>query len=270
MSDHQEFEELVLDEAQVEAKPGRFRRLRNYFLTGLIICAPLAITAFLIRWFIQSIDGWVKPLIPVKYIPEDLLPYLPVSIPGFGLVMAFFIVTFVGFLTANYVGRTIWGFGENLIARTPFIRSIYSGLKQIFETALSSKGDTFQKVALIEYPRKGIWAIVFISTPAKEEVKAKLEAKGKDLMSVFLPTTPNPTSGFLLFVPKSEVIELAMSVEEAAKLVISAGLVAPEYQANVKAAAKKEGVSLKGKSKKPAAKKPAAKKPASKKPAAKK
>lgn len=220
---------------------GRFRRLRNYFLTGLIICAPLAITAYLTWSFIGFVDGWVKPYFPARYNPET---YLPFSIPGFGLVVALVFITLVGFVTANYVGRTIIGLGESLLARTPLIRSVYSGLKQIFETALSERSNSFQQVALLEYPRRGLWAIVFISTETRGEVAYQLEGEAPKTTSVFLPTTPNPTSGFLLFVPTEDLIILDMSVEEAAKLVISAGLVAPEYQRKVADLAADEGIDL--------------------------
>ena len=202
-------------------------RLRNYFLTGFIICAPLAITAYLVWTFIGWVDGWVKPYIPQVYNPDN---YLPFSIPGFGLIVAFFVITMVGFLTANFIGRTIVGYGEDLLSRMPFIRNLYSGLKQIFQTVFSEQETSFEKVALIQYPRKGLWALVFIATDTRGEVNTKLNEIGQETVSVFLPTTPNPTSGFLLFVPKEDITLLDMSVEQAAKLVISAGLVAPEYE----------------------------------------
>ena len=200
-------------------------RLRNYFLTGFIICAPLAITAYLVWSFIGWVDSWVKPYIPEVYNPDN---YLPFSVPGFGLIVAFFIITMVGFLTANFIGRTIVSFGENLLNRMPFVRNLYSGLKQIFQTVFADNDTTFEKVGLIEYPRQGLFALVFIATKTRGEVNQRLVSKGKHTVSVFLPTTPNPTSGFLLFVPEEDITILDMSVEEAAKLVISAGLVAPE------------------------------------------
>jgi uncharacterized membrane protein len=203
-------------------------RIRNYFLTGLIICAPLAITAYLTWSFIKWVDGWVKPYLPDVYNPDN---YLPFSIPGFGLVTALVVITAVGFLTANLIGRTIIAYGESILNRMPLIRGIYKGLKQIFQTVLAEQSNSFNKAALIEYPRKGIWSMVFLATETKGEVDTRLNDVGKDTLSVFLPTTPNPTSGFLLFVPREDVILLDMTVEEAAKMVISAGLVAPEYHA---------------------------------------
>lgn len=203
---------------------GAGRRLRNYFLTGLIIVAPLAITAYLTWTFIGWVDSWVKPYIPAIYNPDY---YLPFAVPGFGLVTALFLITMIGFLTANLVGRSIISFGESLLDRMPLVRSLYKGLKQIFQTVLAEQSGSFKQAALIEYPRRGLWSIVFIATETKGEVSVRLPED--DPISVFLPTTPNPTSGFLLFVPRKNVIVLEMSVEEAAKMVISAGLVSPDY-----------------------------------------
>ncbi len=200
-------------------------RLRNYFLTGFIVTAPLAITAYLAWSFIGWVDSWVKPYIPARYSPDT---YLPFAVPGFGLIVAVFLITMIGFLTANFVGRTIVGLGEDILDRMPLVRSIYRGLKQIFETVLSNKADMFQKVAIIEYPRRGTWSIVFISSEKPNEVTERLEPEASSTVAVFMPSTPNPTTGYLLYVPRTDVIELSMTVEEAAKLVISAGLVAPE------------------------------------------
>ncbi len=209
---------------------GLWIRLRNYFLTGLVIAAPLAITVYLTWWFVTFIDDWgraiVLPLVPEFYNPER---YVPFSIPGIGIFFSIIFLIVLGFLTATIVGRSFVGYGEYLLGRMPLVRNLYSGLKQIFETVLSERSHTFQQVALAEYPRKGLWAIVFVSVPAKGEVQAKLGGDSEQMLSVFLPTTPNPTSGFLLFVPTKDLILLDMSVEEAAKLVISAGLVTPEY-----------------------------------------
>lgn len=207
------------------SRPGGMTRLRNYFLTGLVIAGPIGITLYLTWSLIQWVDGWVKPFIPEVYNPDT---YLPFPVPGFGLIVAFFALTLVGFLTANIAGKTLLSLSESLLNRMPLVRNLYSGLKQIFETVLSERSNTFKKAGLIEYPRHGLWAVVFIATDTKGEVSHRL-SDGKEHISVFLPTTPNPTSGFLLFVPKDEVIELEMTVEEAAKLVISAGLVSPEF-----------------------------------------
>lgn len=203
-------------------------KLRNYFLTGLVVCAPLVITAYLTWTFILWVDSWAKPYIPKVYNPET---YLPFGIPGLGLIFALLVITIVGFLAANLIGRSILGFGESLLDRMPLVRSLYKALKQIFQTALDEGQSSFSKAGLIQYPRHGLWAIVFIATDTKGEVGAHLS--DEDTLSVFLPTTPNPTSGFLLFVPRKDVYVLDMNVEEAAKLVISAGLVSPDHMENL-------------------------------------
>ena len=215
-------------------KPGFVTRLRNYFLTGFVICAPLVITIYLTWTLIKWVDSWVKPYLPEIYNPDN---YLSFNVPGFGLVVAFFAITMVGFLTANLIGRSIVSYGESLLNRMPVVRNLYSGLKQIFQTVFNEKSESFKEVALIEYPRKGLWALVFIATDTAGEPQAKMEEAAGKTISVFLPTTPNPTSGFLLFVPETDLTRLEMSVEDAAKLVISAGLVTPEYQAKTKALA---------------------------------
>ncbi|MCA1493880.1 DUF502 domain-containing protein [Sinorhizobium alkalisoli] len=201
-------------------------RLRNYFLTGLIICAPVAITVWLVRSFIEWADSWVKPYLPSFYNPDN---YLPVAIPGFGLLVAIVVITLVGFLTANLVGRTIVNIGESLLNRTPLVRTIYRSLKQIFQTVLQDQSSSFKTAGLIEYPSPGLWSLVFIATDAKGEIAAKFDERGLDMVAVFLPPTPLPTAGFLLFVPREKIVPLQMSAEDAAKLLISGGLVAPEY-----------------------------------------
>lgn len=209
----------------------RFRtRLRNYFLTGLVIAAPISITIYLTWSFINLVDGWIKPLVPAAYNPEN---YLPFSLPGLGLIFAFIFITILGALTANLFGRTIISYGEMMLNRMPIVRNLYSALKQIFETVISQSKSSFREVGVIEYPRKGLYAIVFISTTTEGEIKTRID-DGDGMLSVFLPTTPNPTSGFLLFVPRADVTILDMSVEEAAKLVISAGLVTPEHPKGAK------------------------------------
>jgi len=227
-----------------KAGPGIATRLRNYFLTGFVICAPLVITLYLTWTLIQWVDSWVKPYLPEVYNPDH---YLSFDLPGFGLVVAFFVITMVGFLTANLIGRSIVSYGESILNRMPVIRNLYSGLKQIFETVFNERSESFKEVALIEYPRKGLWALVFIATETKGEPQNKMQDAAGQTISVFLPTTPNPTSGFLLFVPDRDLIRLSMSVEEAAKLVISAGLVTPEYQEKTKALA--NGAKVKPKAK---------------------
>jgi uncharacterized membrane protein len=197
-------------------------------LTGLILVAPVTLTGYLVWGAINFFDEKVIPLVPLIYNPET---YLEQSIPGFGVFLFLIFTTLIGAITKGFFGRQIVKVGELLVAKTPIVRTIYNAVKQIFETALKNSNDSFQKACLVQYPRQGIWAVAFISTPTKGEIAAKI---GKpDLISIFVPSTPNPTSGFILFVPREEIIELEMSVEEAAKLVISAGLVLPEEQKGI-------------------------------------
>ena len=199
--------------------------LRSNFLTGFVVFAPISITIYLVWTFAEFVDARVLPLVPIVYKLED---YLPISLPGLGVVVFFFIVAGLGALTKGLFGRQIFRIGEGFVDRMPVVRSIYNALKQIVETIFAQGGkDSFDKVCMIQYPREGIWALAFISTDTTGEV---LSRSGEDaMMSVFLPTTPNPTSGFLLFLPARDVVVLDMSVEDAAKLIISAGLVTPPW-----------------------------------------
>lgn len=205
-------------------------RLRNYFLTGLIVAAPLAITVYIAWSFIGWIDSWVKPYIPARWSPDT---YLPFAVPGFGLAVAVLIITMIGFLTANIVGRSIVGFGESLLNRLPMVRGVYKALKQIFETVLSNKTEMFRQVGLVEYPRKGVWSLVFVASEKETEISVKLDKPNDPLIAVFMPCTPNPTTGFLMYVYRSEIVMLDMTIEDGAKLIVSAGLVAPEYKRTV-------------------------------------
>jgi uncharacterized membrane protein len=200
-------------------------RLRNYFLTGIVVAAPVGITIYLTWTFVHWVDSRVKPLIPTVYNPDH---YLPFSVPGVGLLFAILILTLLGFLTANFVGRSIVGIGERLLDRVPLVRNLYRGLRQLFQTALSQTSRSFQKVALVEYPTPGVWRLGFVATPAKGEIQAR--NLDKDLLAIFVPNTPNVTAGFLVFVPRKNVIILEMSIEDAAKTIISAGLVTPDSQ----------------------------------------
>ncbi|WP_454849407.1 DUF502 domain-containing protein [Rhizobium binxianense] len=202
-------------------------RLRNNFLAGLIICAPIAITIWLTWTFIHWADSWVRPYIPARWNPES---YLNFAIPGFGLLTAIILITIVGFLGKNLIGQSIVRFGESIVHRMPLVRTVYRSVKQIFETVLKEQSNSFKKVGLIEYPGPGLWAIVFISTDAKGEIASKFNAMGQDMVTVFLPPTPVPTAGFLIFVPREKIVPLDMTPEDAAKLLISGGLVTPEHK----------------------------------------
>jgi uncharacterized membrane protein len=210
-------------------------RLRNYFLTGLVIVGPLAITFWVVLWFIGFVDAWVRPLMPDfeawlrELVPVGYYPAWLFSSPVIGVLFAVLAITVIGALAANLFGRTIVSYGEMMLGRMPVVRNVYSGLKQIFETVLSESGNSFQKVGLVEFPRKGMWSIIFIAGDSRGEVDVRL-SQGEPTICAFLPCTPNPTTGYLIYVKKSEVIELEMTIEEAAKLVISAGLIAPEFK----------------------------------------
>jgi uncharacterized membrane protein len=198
--------------------------LRNNFLTGLAVIIPVFITTYLIWSTIGIVDGWVLPLIPEKYAIDK---FIGIDVKGIGVIIFLLFTVFIGSLTKGYFGRTILKSAESLVDRMPVVRSIYNGIKQIAETVFSQSNNSFERACLVEYPRKGIWAVAFVSTKTKGEVSEKI-GKNKELFSIFLPTTPNPTSGFLLFLPEKDIIFLDMSVEDAAKLVISAGLVTPK------------------------------------------
>ena len=205
---------------------------RNSFLTGVVVIAPVGLTVWLVWTVIGWIDGFVLPFVPSQYQPEVILQAIlgedvRVNIRGLGVVFFLVFTTFIGWIAKGLLGRTFIRSAENLVNRMPVVRSVYSGVKQIAETVFAQADRSFEKACLIEYPRRGIWAIGFISTAAKGEV-SKRAGSGQKMQSIFVPTTPNPTSGFLLFFPAEDVIELDMSVEDAAKLVISAGLVYPE------------------------------------------
>ncbi|MEP5762540.1 MAG: DUF502 domain-containing protein [Litoreibacter sp.] len=226
------------DDHLLPRKPGMIARLRGNFLAGLIIIAPIGLTLYLIWTVVGWIDGWVWPFIPGAYHPEQLINtffgdpdannenHIRVNVRGIGVFVFLLFTVIVGWMGKGIMGRSFLRWGESLVQRMPVVRSIYSGVKQIAETVFSQRDNSFEKACLVEYPRKGLWAIAFISTDAKGEIDAGIPVQ-EGIVSVFLPTTPNPTSGFLLFVPRSDIIELEMSVEDAAKLVISAGLVYP-------------------------------------------
>jgi uncharacterized membrane protein len=217
--------QLLGQEEQTSSHIGA--RLRGYFLTGLIIVGPVAITIYVVWWFVNLVDGWVKPLIPRAYLPET---YLPVNVPGVGLIVGIAALMLIGALTANLFGRTIVSYGEMMLDRMPVVRGVYRLLKQIFTTVFSKTGTSFKRVGLIEFPRKGLHAIVFVSGEPPAEVQSKL-GNGEELMTVFMPNAPNPTTGFVMFMPAKDVILLDMSIEDGAKLVVSAGLVAPPHAA---------------------------------------
>nr|WP_321509615.1 DUF502 domain-containing protein [uncultured Celeribacter sp.] len=223
-------------------RPGLFAHLRAAFLTGLVVVAPIGLTAYVIWTVIGWVDGWVLTFVPSGYHPDalinrflgysDPLEQIHINLRGAGVIIFLIFTVVVGWIAKGLVGRSLIRWAESLVDRTPIVRSIYNGVKQIAETVFAQTETSFDKACMVQYPREGIWAVGFISTKAKGEIATRTPGS-EDMLSVFVPTTPNPTSGFLLFFPKKDVIILDMTVEDAAKLVISAGLVypAPKEQA---------------------------------------
>jgi uncharacterized membrane protein len=207
--------------------PGVGGRIRNWFLTGVVVAGPLAVTAYIVWWFIDTIDNWVRGLVPGNALPDS---YLPFRVPGLGVVLAFLGLTLLGFLAHNLAGRSLIKLGEAILARMPIVRSIYKSVKQIFETVFAQSGTTFRKVGLIEFPAKGSWSLVFISAPPAEMIGSHF-VRDEPYVSVFLPCTPNPTTGFYFFLPAREVIEVAIAPDVAAKLIMSCGVIQPDAAA---------------------------------------
>lgn len=212
------------DMVPVSKGPGIGGRIRNWFLAGVVVAGPLAITVYIVWWFVDTVDTAVRKLVPLNFWPDKFLPF---RVPGLGVIFAFLALTLLGFLAANLAGRSLIALGEAILGRMPIIRSIYKSVKQVFETIFSQSGTSFRKVGLIEFPVKGTWTLVFISVPPTRSVAAQLP-NGEDYVSVFLPCTPNPTTGFYFFLPASAVKEVAMSPDDAVKLIVSCGVINPD------------------------------------------
>jgi len=200
--------------------------MKKYLIAGLLVWMPLGITFLVVRAVVGFLDR-ILLLLPQAYQPDNLIGF---HIPGFGVVLAVVMVLATGMIVANLLGRRIVAAWESLLARIPVVRNLYAGIKQILEAVLAADGKSFRKVLLVEYPRKGVWSLAFMTSDDLGEVQEKTEA---DVISVFIPTTPNPTSGFVLMVPKNEVIEMDMTVEEGLKMIISMGVVVPNYNKNM-------------------------------------
>jgi uncharacterized membrane protein len=196
---------------------------RKYLIAGLLVWVPLGITFLVIRVLVGFLDSMLL-LLPESYRPENLIGF---NIPGLGVVLAVLIVLVTGVVVANLLGRRLVAAWESVLAQIPLVRTLYAGVKQILEAVLATDAKSFRKVLLVQYPRKGVWSLAFMTSDNLGEVQAKT---GSDVMSVFIPTTPNPTSGFVIMVPQSEVIELDMSVEEGLKMIISMGVVVPTWK----------------------------------------
>ncbi|MBM3487185.1 MAG: DUF502 domain-containing protein [Alphaproteobacteria bacterium] len=202
-------------------RQGPFRYFRTHFLAGVLVVAPIGLTLYFVWLIVNWVDQAVTPHIPVRYNPET---YLPFHIPGLGLVVVFIVLTLIGWITRSLVGRFTVLTAERILNRMPVIRGVYGAMKQIFETILSNKSQAFREVVLVEYPRRDAWTLGFITGRTEGEVRNRIE---DEIVNVYIPTTPNPTSGFLLFVPRRDVVVLAMTVDEGIKMIISTGLVTP-------------------------------------------
>ena len=201
--------------------PSAGTRLRNYLFAGVLVTAPISVTVYFTWSVVTWVDDKVAGALPDAYNPNA---YLPFSLPGLGLVMLVGALIIIGFLTANLLGRTLVSLGERILARMPLIRIIYSGVKQILEALLQDKSKAFQEVVLLEFPRSGIWTLGFVVGQTQGEVRDKLP---EDMVSLFVPTAPNPTSGYVAFVPRADVIPLDMSLDDAFKVLLSGGMVTP-------------------------------------------
>lgn len=204
--------------------------LRSSFIAGVVVAAPLAITAYIIYWFVtgpmRNLDLFVRNMLPAG---DSRVETITQAIPGFGVLVAILAIILLGTFTKNFVGRALLRTGERVLDRMPVVRNLHRFFKNVFETALQKSARSFKEVGLVEYPRKGIWTMAFVIGDAQGEVSYRLSEH--DLVGVFVPTVPNPTSGFLLYVPRADFTPLQMSIEDAAKVVFSLGLVVPEFTA---------------------------------------
>ena len=207
---------------------GFFARFRRYFLAGILVTSPILITAYVTWMIITFIDTQVAGLLPDSL---DFTKQLPHQIPGLGLIISIFTITIIGALTPGFIGRTLLKAGERVLDKMPVVRTIYGAIKQIMETVMSTNSESFREVVLVEYPRKNIWVIGFVTGETKGEVQS---LNKNQLINIFIPTTPNPTSGFLLFIPKEDLVYMDMKVEDAVKMVISGGIVTPPENKKLK------------------------------------
>jgi uncharacterized membrane protein len=222
--------------SHVGLRPGLGGRLRAYLFAGIIVVAPISITLFITWRVVDYFDTRVESLLPERYNPERFLPF---SLPGIGLLLTIAALILIGWFTASYVGHALMRLGERLLRRMPVVRSLYGTLKQIFETVFSQSSRSFREVVLVEWPRKGTWSVAFVTGSAPSAIS---HAVGDDLVSLFLPCTPNPTTGYFLMVARREVMPLGLSVEDAMKLIISGGLAGPAEPAPLTARPPRRGV----------------------------
>jgi uncharacterized membrane protein len=201
------------------------KRLRRYLVAGILVWLPFVVTVIVIKFLLEIMDANLR-FVPQKYLPEAWLGF---PIPGLGLVLTVLVLLLTGLLAANFVGRSALRLWESLLVRIPIVRTVYSGVKKFSEVVFSDSGQSFKKVLLVEYPRKGLYSLAFQTASQLQEVQAKT---AEDVICVFLPTTPNPTSGFIFLVPRNDVIELDMSVDDAIKMIMSLGVVVPQWKAD--------------------------------------
>lgn len=211
-------------------RPSFFANIRSSFFAGIVVAAPIGITAAIVYWFVTGpmarLDAFVRKALPAG---DSAIETITRAIPGFGVFVAILVIILLGTFAKNFVGRTLIRAGENLLDSMPIVRNLYRFFKNVFETALQQSHRSFKEVALVEYPRPGSWALAFVVGETKGEIVYRLSDQGEELTSVFVPTVPNPTSGFLLFVPRATLRPLTMTIEDAAKAVFSVGLVTPAF-----------------------------------------
>ena len=233
MDEHQVVGKSRRRRAKAVLRVGILKKLRAYFFAGVLVMAPIAVTIALALWFIEFVDSHIVPLIPAHWNPNSYIQDyfgIKLSVPGVGVVVLVVVITLIGALTAGFLGRFLVRTGENVVARMPVVRSIYSASKQILETVFRDQSEAFREAVLLEYPRRGLWTIGFITGRTTGEVQHKTS---DEVVNVYVPTTPNPTSGFLLYVPEGDLIPLDMPVDEAVKMVISVGMVTPHYNPDI-------------------------------------
>jgi uncharacterized membrane protein len=226
-------DDSMTDDILTRRKGGVLAGLRRSFLTGLVVVLPIVLTIYMIWTVIGWIDGWVLPFVPSSYHPNSLLrhyfgPDWTYNVRGLGVIVFLVFTIIIGWLAKGFLGRSVIRWGEGVVGRMPVVRSIYKGAKQISQTMFSPAETKFDRACLVEFPRKGVWAVGFVAGRAKGEIKEKLSVNGEELWTIFIAPTPVPTAGFLIYVPESQVKMLDMSLEDAAKLIISAGLVYPD------------------------------------------
>lgn len=195
--------------------------LRRSIIAGLLVWLPIWVTLLVLKFIVDILNSSLQ-LLPSKYQPDVLLGF---HVPGIGVILSILIILFTGFLVTNFLGKKLVHLGEAIVKKIPLVRTIYMATKQVMETVLSSKGESFRQVLLVEYPRKGLWSVAFQTGNSAEEIQNHV---GEKMVTIFIPTTPNPTSGFLMVVPKKDVVELEMSVDQALKFIISLGVVQPK------------------------------------------